>query len=392
MKKRLLAVQGPLQFITGYVAFDWYRRMTQGCDDGESVLLLYDFLAPPEIESAIAESVMQLTRQDAWSRVVFLRSDEMAAIMRGKYTRSIERLHEALGSSHFDEIFLARDHVGDGSPLLINAYPDATRLAYGDSFGLVGQRGVLETFDWSSPVRSLVSVARRSARRMLWGGPRIIPFDAAVLTLPLDLSGIYLDQTRLVVPPREHVLRCIEQLTAPLDVLRSYCRRLVAEHGTGAGDHLYLLSNLSASGLTSTSREIDLYVEVIEQTARPGTAVFIKHHPRSSHEVLRAVVQRVEKEHRVIVLNEPSVERIPVELWQDLIAHCTIVAMFSTSAINMKYLYGKEVVIPLDAERIGRFFPRERVEYMASGTRMIQEAIGNLDHWDEKSVLWAKSR
>ena len=355
-------------------------------------MLLYDFLAPPDIESAIADSVMQLIDRSAWSRVVFLRSDEMAAIMRGKYVRSIERLHEALGSTHFDQIFLARDHVGSGSPLLMNAYPDATRLAYGDSFGLVGQRGVLDTFDWTSPMRSLLSAARRGTRRALWGGPKVIPFDAAVLTLPLDLSGTYLSRTRLVVPPREHVVRCIGQLAAPLDGLRAYCRRLLADQGSDAGNHLYLLSNLSASGLTSTSQEIDLYVEVIEQTARPDATVFIKHHPRSSHEVLRAVVRRVEKAHRVVVLDEASVERIPVELWQDLIARCDIVAMFSTSAINMKYLYGKDVTIPLDADRIGRYFPRERVEYMASGTRMIQQAIENLEHWDEQSVLWAKGK
>jgi len=390
MKRRLLTVQGPLQFITGYVAFDWYRRLTEGTEDAEAVLLLYDFLAPPDIESAIADSVMQLVDRSAWSRVVFIRSNEMAAIMRGKYTRSIERLHAALGCSHFDEIFLARDHVGDGSPLLINAYPDATRLAYGDSFGLVGQRGVLDALAWSSPLRSLLAAARRGARRALWGGPKIIPFDAAVLTLPLDLSGTYLSQTRLVVPPREHVVRCIEQITAQLDGLRAYCRHLIAGKGSPLGDHLVLLSNLSASGLTSTSQEIDLYAEVIEQTARPGSTVFIKHHPRSSHEVLRAVVNRVGQSQRVVVLDEASLERIPVELWQDLIAHCDIVAMFSTSAINMKYLYGKDVVIPLDIDRIERFFPPERVEYMASGTRMIREAIGNLEHWDEKSVLWAK--
>jgi hypothetical protein len=29
---------------------------------------------------------------------------------------------------------------------------------------------------------------------------------------------------------------------------------------------------------------------------------------------------------------------------------------------------------------------------MSSGTRMIQQAIENLGHWDEQSVLWAKGK
>ena len=390
MKKRLLAVQGPLQFIAGYIAFDWRRKTQDSAEESENILLLYDFLAPPDIESDIADSVLQLTKSSNWSKIIFIRSTEMRALMRGKYTNCIKHLHDTLGYSYFDEIFLARDHIGDGSPLLINAYPEATRLAYGDSFGLVGQRAMPERIDWSSPMRSSLSILRRKILRTLWGGPKVFAFDAAVLTLPLDISGTYLLTTPLVVPPRAHVVECVGRIHDSLETLSAYCESLL-ENGSGTEDKLYLLSNLGASGLTSTEKEIALYIEIIEQTSRSGSTIFIKHHPRSSHEVLDAVISHLEKSYRIVVLDRDSFSRIPIELWRKLISHCSIVAMFSTSAINLKYLYGTDVVLPLNAERIKTYILPEKISHITTVDQMIRQSIEKLEEWDQESVLWGKS-
>lgn len=390
MKKRLLAVQGPLQFITGYVAFSWDPHTEDAAEPVEDVLLLYDFLAPPEIEQAIADAIVQLTHTTKWSRIVLIKGEEMDAWMRQRYARSIESLHERLGCSEFDEICLARDHVGAGSPLLMNAYPGARKRAYGDSFGLVGQQASMKTFEVRSKVGAWWPKLRSLGRKLLLGAPRHVPFDEAVLTLPIDMSGTYFRTVPLVVPARQHVLDCVERLHESVTELSAYCRELCSQ-GSGPADRLYLLSNFTASSLSSFDQEVALYVDVITAHSPPGSTVYIKPHPRSSGETLAAVVNRVGPSHRVVVIDDARFGRMPIELWSELVRHCGVVAMFSTSAINMKYLYGKDVVLPLDAERIAKYVAPGKTDYIADGDRLIREAIGNLDTWDGQSVLWTRT-
>jgi hypothetical protein len=389
MRKRLLTVQGPLQFITGYIAFT--SPLPGRGDDGptEDVLLLYDFLCDPALEDAIAESVRQLSGVQPWSRVVLIRGSEMATLMRARYSTCIRRLHGLLGHERFDEIYLARDHIGHGSPLLMNAYPEAVKRAYGDSFGLVGQHTMVKKPTDGTPI--LATWARRAkalARHVLVGVPRDIPFDEAVLTLPMDASGRYFATTPLRVPERPHVVACVERLYAAMPALANHCKAL-CQQGSGLQDHLYLLSNLTASTLASLEQEIALYVEVIESTSPPGSTAFIKPHPRSSHEVLQAVVRQVGARCRVVVLDDVEFGRTPIELWVELVRHCTVVAIFSTSATHLKYLYGKEVVMPLTPQRIERFIPPHWFAFMTKGDRMIRESVENLATWDGRSALWS---
>ena len=60
MKKRLLAVQGPLQFIAGYIAMKWYENIKWGSENSESVLLMYDFLMPENIEPEFVNVITKL--------------------------------------------------------------------------------------------------------------------------------------------------------------------------------------------------------------------------------------------------------------------------------------------------------------------------------------------
>lgn len=388
MKKRLLTVQGPLQFITGYIAFDWYRKMQGDGDDAETVLLLYDFLAAPEIEQQIVSTIMKLSQASRWTRTVFLSSTDMKDIMRGRYSKAVERLRTVLGSSSFDEIFLARNYIGDGSPLLVNAYSSATKLAYGDSFGMVGQPARTGS-GWASP-RELLDNLRSRVRDILVGRPVTPGFDAKILTLPLDMSNTGLPAPPLVVPSRDHAVDCVRTMHAGIEGLRAYGEHLCAK-GQGTGDHLYLLSNLSASGLTTREQEIALYIDVIENTIPDDAAIFIKHHPRSRYDVGNAVVQHLERSRRVIVIDDDDLSRVPIELWVEVVEHMTIVPMFSTSAINLKFLYGKDVVLGLTPERIRRYILPGKLAYVAGVDRMIRESIDNLTRWDGRSMLWSKS-
>jgi hypothetical protein len=269
----------------------------------------------------------------------------------------------------------------------MNAYPGAVKRAYGDSFGLVGPRAMMKVFDEGS---GWVRRAKALARRALIGVPREIPFDEAVLTLPMDQSGSHFSTTPLRVPERRHAVSCVERIYAAMPALADHCQSLCGQ-GSGNGDHLYLLSNFTASSLASKEQELTLYLDVIDATAPPGSTVFLKPHPRSSHDVLRAVIRHVGGQRRVAVLDDSDFGRIPIELWVGLVRHCTVVAMFSTSATNLKYLYGKDVCMPLDARRIRQYFAPSKVGYISGGEKMIRESIANLSTWDGRSVLWVPS-
>lgn len=388
MKKRLLAVQGPLQFIAGFIAMEWYGKV-RGETQYETVLLMYDFLMPEALEPEFTAVITRLASVGSWKRVVFIGASRMTSIMQGSYERSIAGIREALGESDFDEIFLARDFCGDGSPLLGNAYPDAQKVAYGDSFGLVADRAQFSDFDRRRPIRSTLSACKRLARRAVLGGHRRFAFDTAVLSLPLDLSKGELNGVSLVVPSKDHVQRTIHAIAATLDDLSGYCRSLLAPAGNGTSQ-LFLLSNLSASGLMSEENEIAMYTEVITTVAAPGDTVLLKVHPRSSRTVLDAVVGGIGDAFPVRIIDDAQLGRLPVELWTELIAASNVVAMFSTAAVNIKYIYDKEVVLPLNKTLIERYIDPQRSAYVAGVQNMIGQAVMGLESWDGESFLWKK--
>lgn len=387
MRKRLLTVQGPLQYLAGLIAYTHGIPEGERWDDAENVLLLYDFLASPQIEDDIADAVRQLSAGRSWSRVVYIRQAEMDALARRRHASNVRHLHQLLGSDHFDDIYLARDQIGLGSPILLDAYSDARKHAYGDSLGLVGQSAHSSVFRESAHA-PWIARCRALAKRLLLGAPRKIAFDAAVLTLPMDLSGRFFDRVPLVVPPREHVVACVEQLAASLQPLDAYCAELCAQ-GTPLGDRLYLLSNLAASGLSTPEQEIDFYVEVIETSSPAGSTAYVKLHPRSTYDSLKAIEHRLRGHCRLVVIDDERFARMPIELWLRLIRHCVVVPMFSTSAINLKYLYDKAVDMPLDEQRLRRYIKPERMGYMRDSDRLIRDCIDSLDHWDQRSALWS---
>jgi hypothetical protein len=385
--RRLLALQGPLHFVAGYLALSYCARHEGEGSESETVLLMYDFLAPEEVEGEFVDVISELSKVATWRSVVFVSGREMKRMVSGRYDRCTARLRCRLGTDVFDEIFIARDFCGEGSSLILNAYPDARRITYGDSLGLVGNEEVLDDSTTPRTIRFLLAKARLQLLHTLWGRPRRFRFDAAVLTLPIDWSGMYLKDLPVIVPSKMHVLQVIEALAQRSNALQAYCRCLLDQAGT-LTPYLFLLSNLAASRVLAHEAEVRLYVSLISEIAPDGAAVLIKPHPRGDNTVLEEVLQRLSGKYRVIPITDRRLSRYPIELWQELIRNCHITAMFSTSAINLKYFYDCEVKCPLNDEIITGFIPSHNTEYMKTATRVIGEAIAALDTWDGRSVLW----
>jgi hypothetical protein len=391
MTTRLLAVQGPMQFIAGYLSMEWYRQVVSGdSEETKPILLLYDFLAPEEVEPEFVDIITRMASLREWRSVIFIGSNEMRKIMWRSYTSSTKKLRQIIGQDEFDEIYLARDHCGHGSPLIINAYKSAKRITYGDSLGWVENEPPVDRFNWQWPAASFLSFCKTHVRKSLLGGPDRLAFDAAVLTLPIVCSKGYLTGLPLLVPERDFVVKTIESMYEKLtDVthLDWYCNALT---GFAKGNicNLYLLSNFHRSGLMTVENEIHLYRDIVRETAEKGSYILLKAHPRGSYEVLNALVDQLQTEYETVAIDDVALSRIPIELWRGLIDRCVVIPVFSGSAVHLKYIYGKAVRLPLRDELVRKYFFKNRVTAILRANHIISQSVENLDTWDGKSMLF----
>jgi hypothetical protein len=385
MKKRLLAVQGPIQFIAGHIAMEWYKHIKHGAENFDTVLLMYDFLMPESMEAEFVKVITRLAAPFKWHSIIFISAVEMVAIMKGSYSKRVEKLHNAVGGTLFDEVIIGRDFCGDGSPLIINAFPFATRIVYGDSFGIVGNETITDHFDWRRPLRSVASRCKTSLLDLIYGKHKKFSFDSAVLSLPLDWSGTYLDNLELLVPNRDFVVDEIMNMSAAIHELSIYADLLLAPD---ENNYLFLLSNLSASGYLSLESEAELYIEIINQSAPQGATVLLKAHPRAPKFVLNMVAERIGNNFKTVLIDREEIASYPIELWTKLLENCTIVPIFSASAYQIKYIYGKDVILTLDDNRINRFIFHDRRHVMSKGNQSIVSCVENIDEWDGNSPLW----
>jgi hypothetical protein len=363
---------------------EWYGQVKHGSSESEAVLLLYDFYVSEQLEKSLEEVIRTIAGFRPWKRVICIDSKEMSQIMRRRYSNSVIQLRSAINEGSFDEIYIARDYGSIGTPLIINTYSDSTRITYGDSLGLVGNERELSPH-WSWTLQSFDMYLRVFARKVIFGSPKRFAFDAAALTLPIDWSGSYLNNLQLLVPPKAFALNILKECSDRLAGLHAYSKRLLE----GAHNpYLFLLSTLSASGVMSVQNEIEMYVKIIRKTTPLGATVLVKPHPRAESHILAAVVKETELDYSIKVIDDPEFSRIPIELWSLLIDACRIVAVFSTSCLNLSYFYGKDVVLPLDMEYIGRYCFPEWAEEIIKANRMNLESMDNLREWDGKSPLW----
>lgn len=405
----LVGVQGPLQLCAGLIAMEWYGLIKRGSAEAEAVLLLYDFLVAPEQEGPIVEAIMQIASAIKWQKIVFIGGEEMNEINLTDRGARITKLKNKIGTYDFDEIFLARNYIGMGSTLILNSYPKATRVAYGDGFGLVGTQIFTEVF--SSNIANLFGRFVRVGKKVLFGQMSVtgiynriqgvvkrklnievlplLPFDAAVLVLPIDYSGVYLDHIPLYVPSREHLLNVLDRINIWMPELNEYCLDLIKNI---TGDcYLYLFISPTESGCTSLSNEVAMYLETIRENSPRGTTIFIKLHPRKPVTFANYLLADLKDDYNTIIINQRKFKSIPVEFWIPLIMRCKIVS-FSSSSLSLKYIYNKNVITGFSVDRIRKYFFKKSWVIFEDDYYLWREAVEALKTWDGKSILWRRGK
>jgi hypothetical protein len=188
-----------------------------------------------------------------------------------------------------------------------------------------------------------------------------------------------------MIPSKAFVVNEILKMSTAIPELNTYTDTIVS---TSEPNCLYLLSNLSASGLLSEENEAKLYIEIIQQVTPPGGIVLLKSHPRAPKSVLNRVADCVSQQFKTIVIENEELVSYPIELWSKLLGCCEVIPVYSASAYQIKYIYGKQVILTLDEGKIIRYaYPGKR-KAISIGNQSIISCVNKIDTWDGKSPLW----
>lgn len=386
-KSCLLAIQGTIQFVTGYISLLWYEKEILKYDT-EAVLLIYDTFTPKENEILLTDAIKNLAVIRNWKSIIFIDAEEMRLISLNQYATCIKKLQNKIGEFYFDNVFVQRDFGSFGTELILNAYSKSVRIEYGDSFGLVGNQSDTKIyFDdiWRSPLM----YSKVFLKRIIFGySPKRYNFNFSILSMPIDWSGEYLKDKQLIIPDMVFVKNIVFDLSKKLKDLASYCKVLISS--ISKDSQLYLLSNFANSGFSSPENEFRLYEDIIIGTAKKGSTVFIKNHPRGSNAILDLLYNKLNKDYDVRIISDTSLSMYPIELWTLLVEKCRVYPIFSSCVISLAYFHNKKVVMPLNRKKIEKYIYKSKIADTLQSELMCSEAIAKLSDWDGKSPLWVK--
>ncbi|WP_448636295.1 hypothetical protein [Pedobacter panaciterrae] len=142
-KKSLIAIQGTAQFLAAYIALRWYEESIQK-ESSDTTILLYDTSVSKDNESLFLNSVKMMAQAVSLNNVIFISETEMRDLSLNWYSKCKRKLKSKLDNIDFDSVLIARDYGSFGTQLILNAYPNALSIEYGDSFGLVGNENALK--------------------------------------------------------------------------------------------------------------------------------------------------------------------------------------------------------------------------------------------------------
>lgn len=259
---------------------------------------------------------------------------------------------------------------------LLWAWPEAKRITFGDAMGVVYGFRYYRSITLGFAGRLYDDVRYLVARAVGFLPARLEP-EVACLILPSDPGGDFLAGKRLVVPAVDDVLAVLGEMA------KGWAEPLarVPREAT----HLLLLSNFSGGYLSTPEAEIALYREILEKHVPAGTTVLLKPHPASRAELIDALVASVSDRWKVLVL-DPSMVTMPVELARDLVTRCTVLSL-SFTTVSLPYLYGSRVIHALDDALIAKHVFPAKQRWVKDGNDVYLRMAAKLATWDRKSPL-----
>lgn len=348
----------------------------------------------------LADVIRTLTRSSPEiDRVVLLQQQEMTAILESRSPSAAARRFRAWLADGADEIYYPHDVVGQVWQLMALAFSRAARICFGDAMGQVFERDVHLGLLGIAPVprqpsrhglKEAVALVRRAltrppGKRQPLQLPDARPHEA-VLILPVDQSGRFLDGIPLTVCPAEVVRGVLEECRSASVELNRYIDDTLALY-ENRPRLLLLTENWAEGNFISFDAEVDLYARFAEAHCPDGGVVIVKPHPGETLPRGEALRSRLEPRLRVVE-TEARFRRYPIELWVRMVRECRILST-AYPVLSLKYLYNIDVIQPMDESVIERSFPDWVKTSLKNTTALNMKPLARLAQWDGKSVLWS---
>ena len=367
---RILTCQGSAQLVTVLAALrQRQQELGQAPESCRDILVFYDLFAPADQLVEFRETLLRMAGAHAsWQAIVWLDPAEIkqfGKLLRRWGLRSVRRkLCQRFGVRTVQEVFVARNWQL-GNQLVMNCYPEATQICYGDTIGVYFTEGYFgpagaATHPQRSASRWTLATAFRTVRSAMFGPGRleVLPFDHGYLAAA-DLFGE-------VAPfPVSINDRAITK-----EILRAIARTIRPQvpEALRAGDGemvLILTANFSEAQSMNRADELAAYLEFLKPRVAREAKIVLKPHPRDNREKIAALADELRGHFRdVWVFDDVRFFYLPFELLlltaladaEFHLARFVRLICFSSSCLGPALLFGLRAEIGFGPELVNRAF------------------------------------
>lgn len=362
----LLCLYYPQQLLPALASLLSFRRDQAKAESGRAIALVW---MPPgtsrETRERRLNTFSALLEQFPWVEILAPSDEEVGQHLSQHLTvmRKAEYLRGLLEPAGISDIHYAHDISADFlAQSVMQAFPQAARVCYGDALGVVYENSYFESLTYplrnarallKEPAGYARNIAARLRRRWLRpGSTRQLEATHVSLILPCDPGQNFLRGKTMLPVPRNLVLDLLQALATGLRD-----RKLGTLPASAAQEQtcLMILGSYAESKLCTVENEVALYADAARRHVPAGGSLILKPHPASRREKVVLIAQRLRAGYNVEIVDE-EMDEVPVETLVDAIEHLRILS-FSYASVSMTYLGAKHVEHVLTDELIESHFP-----------------------------------
>lgn len=297
-------------------------------------------------------------------------------------------LKRKLKKYQIDEIFFSHDISSDfWNQVLMQAFPKAKRICYGDALGLVYSQNYFSQLMYKITNKNKIilhNILAKIKRSLIYPGKKNqLQAQEAILAIPCDPGKDFLTRCTLSIISRNDLKQCVADLANCIPEFKTHMQDLIKNSPTPC--YLLMHSNFTESKLTTIENEIALYKEILSSHAQKNSTVIIKPHPAHNSDLFLLITKALKEEYNIQIIDQ-QYYHLPIELAESLVLGCEVLSV-SYSSISLPYLYHKQVKHVLTQELVNKYFSIEKMSWFIESNNLYLSMINALQHWKQDREL-----
>jgi tetratricopeptide (TPR) repeat protein len=325
--------------------------------------------------------VRKLAGSQNWTNVIPITEQQMTQILGPTQNHddpfAIKRFREFIGRESYDEVYYSHIVGGHAAQLCMRAYPNATRITYGESLGLMEDKDYVIASVTGSGWDENINPKQRKPE------PEA---TKAVLILPADQTGDCLEGKELKIVPKSLALSVISEFQSSIPELNMYSQSLVQRQPC----FLFILNNIADANFLTPEQEVSMYEEIARANVPKGASLILKGHPLATYPVDQMTAERLSNDFDVSIIS-PEFSRYPLEICEYLLKNTQVISLSYTS-ISIEYLYGRPVIYPFTKELVEKYFSEKTWNRYKGNDDFFRTLREALKTWDGKGVICSGKR